>query len=1060
MLLKILTMFVSCFVCLSQQLSVQNCSVNLTQGGVFWQSDTLNYSYFDMSLGSSMVTAAPYKVQVYGKGVIRAAWNWDVHTSVVSNYWESIVPNAHVSLGFIGSNIEPQQPVNSSVTSAEIESIRLLSDDTPPVVCTLNTGVEEATGDVQSGLQPVSIIDGSLHGVDGQRLALKGINYFGFETAGGSMVDGLWESKSSLSGDFATIVYRMKLLGWNSVRLPFSFKNLYGGTVSSFTQECATDTTSTIASSTNDPTVGFTGVAPEPTYTPPTTPGVCNSYLPDDSVLSRFMFVLSVFARNNMYVVIDNHLNLDSTITDNPDTWVEQWKSLATTISKSPDISPWVMMDLANEPDSLDLTWEGGGGLPGMAQYYLEAMDAISEVIPNQVFLIEGLGQIGSTAICWGNGFITDKKIVAQRGYSDPTSFFTQLMSKKYAGNVVISPHIYGASISHSSTYSGTTLIDALSTSMGYLNKKGFCDASGECRVFPIVIGETGSSLKDSRDFDFYTSFIQYLTNSGPGDDGKHNPIDSVFWWCWNANSADTEGMVKEDWRTLNYLKVDLLQHLQQLAPWYQPKPPTATDALNTGEQGASVQSFDGPTIVPAATTFDAPVRGYVLSLEALMSANTTAQGDVPTILQTLKALGFTAVQLPFAHGDNMSLAHPCELSTQADLLLRVTEPSLQISNASALTRGALPQVLELPATGVCNSYAEGLSWQDTLAAIAQLVVDNGMYVMLQDIGVDAALNDPMLWLTEWVGLSAAVVNVPQNKVLLSFFGATQVSNVSWQSQGNPGVGELIQAAVAIVSPILPKVSFVVQGLGGADFTNAAPFLVDMVGQGYAPRLIAYFIGHQNSEDLQDAFLSLGSTGICLTQASCNQVVLIQQIQAISNMTLVPNWFATSMTPNMLSWNEIRNLTRLGLAPWYTPKSAYSPLKGPTLPDSGQVQSAQSTARACDVQTQLIAISSENDGYTFGMSMNISNLLPQTVMPPWRLVLKWPGLRQVIKAYGVKSSDAPKADMYNGTVDSRILWPNALNVYNVLLVVSSANADQKNVVVQVNGADCDINDKR
>lgn len=518
---------------------VQSCSASLTQGAGFWQSERFNYSYFNLNLSTSMINPPPYTLQLGGEGSVDAAWNWDVRTNMVSNYWASIIPGAQVPLGFIASNIDPQTPVNASVVSADITSVRLLDQNGDSIVCSLNKSIETVAADVQSGAQAVSVVDGSLRGVDGKPLSLKGMNYFGFETSGGSMVDGLWESSSSLSGDFATIVYCMKLLGWNAVRLPFSFKNLYGGSVSSFTQACPTDSISSVASSTNDPSVGFTGAPPEPTYMPPSTPGVCNSYLPNDSVLSRFMFVLSVFAQNNMYVVIDNHLNLDSTITDDPDNWVKQWKSLASTISKSPDISPWVMMDLANEPDSLNLKWEESGGLPSMTQYYLKAMDAISEVMSNQVFLIEGLGQIGSTAICWGNGFVTDQKVIAQNGYSDPTPFFTQLMSKEYAGNVVISPHIYGPSISHSSTYSGTTLFSALSTSMGYLNKQGFCDKDGKCRVFPIVIGETGSALTESRDYDFYTSFIQYLTNSGPGNDGKHNPIDSIFWWCWNANSGE-----------------------------------------------------------------------------------------------------------------------------------------------------------------------------------------------------------------------------------------------------------------------------------------------------------------------------------------------------------------------------------------------------------------------------------------------------------------------------------------------------------------------------------------
>ena len=52
---------------------------------------------------------------------------------------------------------------------------------------------------------------------------LQGVNWFGFETSA-TMVAGLWAGSSSLTQDFKTIVWRMKLLGFNSVRLPFSFE--------------------------------------------------------------------------------------------------------------------------------------------------------------------------------------------------------------------------------------------------------------------------------------------------------------------------------------------------------------------------------------------------------------------------------------------------------------------------------------------------------------------------------------------------------------------------------------------------------------------------------------------------------------------------------------------------------------------------------------------------------------------------------------------------------------------------------------------------------------------
>lgn len=38
-----------------------------------------------------------------------------------------------------------------------------------------------------------------------------------------TMVDGFWGGSETLRGDFATVAYRMQLLGFNAIRLPFSF---------------------------------------------------------------------------------------------------------------------------------------------------------------------------------------------------------------------------------------------------------------------------------------------------------------------------------------------------------------------------------------------------------------------------------------------------------------------------------------------------------------------------------------------------------------------------------------------------------------------------------------------------------------------------------------------------------------------------------------------------------------------------------------------------------------------------------------------------------------------
>jgi len=149
-----------------------------------------------------------------------------------------------------------------------------------------------------------------------------------------------------------------------------------------------------------------------------------------------------------------------------------------------PDIANRVFVDVMNEPDSMSIRWEESGGRPGAAQLYLGTADALWATTPNNVlFMFEGacfvgwlvgwLGQgvqvCSTQADCvhhhqthppttaptdcahpflqpgtgqnafglnWGNGFITDRDLIASRGLSDANPFFQELVKKPYADKV------------------------------------------------------------------------------------------------------------------------------------------------------------------------------------------------------------------------------------------------------------------------------------------------------------------------------------------------------------------------------------------------------------------------------------------------------------------------------------------------------------------------------------------------------------------------------------------------------------------------------------------------
>ena len=382
-------------------------------------------------------------------------------------------------------------------------------------------------------------------------------------------MDGLW-SNNPLSGDFATVVRRQKLLGFNGVRLPFSFKDLEKSPRSFVIQNCSPPSDQAVAESVTPPGSSRPGAPPELPDPPTYSRNVCNGYLPNTSTRDRFIWVAKFFAKNGFYVMVDNHLREDQTALEDVDAWSQKWADLVKDLSEDSDLKDVLIVDLLNEPDNYGIQWSRLGDM------YLTAMDAIEAKSPGTVFAIEGTGQSG-LQVNWGDGFATER--IESLGLSDPRQFFNSLLSKPYRNRVILSPHIYPPSVTYNyNAVTGDTLYDRLSTSFGSKMTQGYC-AGSTCQKFPVAIGEFGSKFVQQIDLTSMRDLARYLNNQGSADDGKHNPIDNWFYWSWNANSGDTGGLVDDSWISLQWNKIDYLTSIG-LEPWSgrdaDPSPPTS----------------------------------------------------------------------------------------------------------------------------------------------------------------------------------------------------------------------------------------------------------------------------------------------------------------------------------------------------------------------------------------------------------------------------------------------------------------------------------------------------
>ncbi len=118
------------------------------------------------------------------------------------------------------------------------------------------------------------------------------------------------------------------------------------------------------------------------------------------------------------------------------------------------------------------------------------------------------------------------------------------------ANRLVYSIHDYPASVYAQPWFSAPNYPNNLpalwDATWGYLHRTG---------TAPVLVGEFGTRLATTSDQQWLTALASYL---GTGVDGIH-----WTFWSWNPNSADTGGILKDDWQTIDQAKQSMLVPLQ-----------------------------------------------------------------------------------------------------------------------------------------------------------------------------------------------------------------------------------------------------------------------------------------------------------------------------------------------------------------------------------------------------------------------------------------------------------------------------------------------------------------
>lgn len=345
---------------------------------------------------------------------------------------------------------------------------------------------------------------------EGREVWLTGINWFGYNT-GTNTFDGLWTC------DLETSINSIADHGFNLLRIPISTELIKQWSEGEY------------------PTANFNQAT--------------NYYLVGMNSLEIFDYAVDLCRADGIKIMIDIH----SANTDASGHMANMWYSDKISETDYLNALGWIAKryknddtiiayDLENEPhgkayENPRAKWDGSTDSDNWKYIAEKAAKKVLSANPNVLVMIEGIeiypkdikknGSFKSTDMndyycTWWGGNLRGVK-------NDPVNL------GKYNDKIVYSPHDYGPTVYEQPWFKGNYTFDSLYKDVWYDNWFYIQKEN----IAPLLIGEWGGYMTEPN-----ITWMTYLRKLI-----KENRINHTF-WCFNANSGDTGGLVKDDFVT------------------------------------------------------------------------------------------------------------------------------------------------------------------------------------------------------------------------------------------------------------------------------------------------------------------------------------------------------------------------------------------------------------------------------------------------------------------------------------------------------------------------------
>ncbi len=394
--------------------------------------------------------------------------------------------------------------------------------------------VDDGLGSGYWSTQGPDLVDGN-----GDEVKIRGVNWFGFETAA-SMPHGLWER------NWRSMIDQIADLKFNTLRLPFSSALL-------------------------DPGVMPNGLN-----------AAVNTDVADYSSLELMDAIIDYAGERGVKVILDRHAlgpdNRNKLWYDDQypeDRFISDWQLLAERYQGNTTV---IGADIYNEPHD-EACWGCGDPAVDWHMAAEEAGNAIHAINPGWLIFVEGV-EHADGADCeilddgcnwWGGNLLGAEDTPVE--LNEPNK-------------VVYSPHEYATSVHRQPWFDDPAFPSNLPSIWdrywGYLEQAG---------TAPVMVGEFGSTLEAQEDQVWLEDLLAYMDQNGIG----------FTFWTFNPNSGDTGGVLNDDWNSVNQDRYGLLEPYL-LGPFGSQDPPPPNDPTTTDPPTTDTSSTDTSTTDTTST--------------------------------------------------------------------------------------------------------------------------------------------------------------------------------------------------------------------------------------------------------------------------------------------------------------------------------------------------------------------------------------------------------------------------------------------------------------------------